>query len=320
MDDLKNRINILSTLIGKNPVVYLDYPVYRNIGDLFIMLGTEKFLSENNYSVEFRAMGNLVGSPNITVSEDTVILLQGGGNFGDLHPRFQRYREKILENFRKNKIIILPQTIYFSSRQQLLKSADVFRRHNNLHLCVRDKQSYNIASKYFCDNVYLIPDMAHYLWPIEKRTTVKTRDVLFLIRGDMESGSVPEDLIQKKKFWVDWDDIIGINQIYVIRCFIIAHIAAHILERRRLIHKLWIRYVNWLTDRTLSFLSQHHHIVTSRLHGHLLALLLDIPCTLLDNSYGKNSAYVKSWTHSSDKLELVADLSPLRDIRYSAPV
>ena len=36
-------------------------------------------------------------------------------------------------------------------------------------------------------------------------------------------------------------------------------------------------------------------MVTSRLHGHILASLLGVSNTLLDNSYEKNSAYFDCW-------------------------
>lgn len=37
-------------------------------------------------------------------------------------------------------------------------------------------------------------------------------------------------------------------------------------------------------------------MITNRLHGHILLLLLGIPHILLDNSYGKISGYHSTWT------------------------
>jgi pyruvyl transferase EpsO len=36
-------------------------------------------------------------------------------------------------------------------------------------------------------------------------------------------------------------------------------------------------------------------LVTDRLHGHILADLLDLPHVALDNDYGKLAAYVAAW-------------------------
>ena len=40
---------------------------------------------------------------------------------------------------------------------------------------------------------------------------------------------------------------------------------------------------------------ERERVVSSRLHGFLLACLLGVPGVLLDNSYGKNHAYFQTW-------------------------
>jgi pyruvyl transferase EpsO len=46
-------------------------------------------------------------------------------------------------------------------------------------------------------------------------------------------------------------------------------------------------------------LSAGRVVVTDRLHGHILSLLLGIPHVVLDNSYGKLHQFVAAWTESS---------------------
>lgn len=47
--------------------------------------------------------------------------------------------------------------------------------------------------------------------------------------------------------------------------------------------------------RGYSLLSGARRVVTDRLHGHILSCLLGKPHVLLDNSYGKNGSFFKSW-------------------------
>ena len=47
-----------------------------------------------------------------------------------------------------------------------------------------------------------------------------------------------------------------------------------------------------------SLLASGRIVVTDRLHGHILALLLGQPQVLLDNSYGKVNAFYETWTAS----------------------
>ena len=47
-------------------------------------------------------------------------------------------------------------------------------------------------------------------------------------------------------------------------------------------------------------LSRGKVIITDRLHGHILSLLLGIEHIVLDNNYGKLSSFYESWTRASD--------------------
>jgi pyruvyl transferase EpsO len=88
------------------------------------------------------------------------ILLQGGGNLGDLYET-QLFNEVIIERYHDRPIVMLPQTIYYRSQEALARTAKVFNAHPNLTLFTRDHISYSIAQKHFvnCRN-YLAPDMA----------------------------------------------------------------------------------------------------------------------------------------------------------------
>jgi len=49
-------------------------------------------------------------------------------------------------------------------------------------------------------------------------------------------------------------------------------------------------------DRGVKLLSSAEFVITDRLHGHILCLLLGIPHIALDNSYGKLSGFISTWT------------------------
>jgi pyruvyl transferase EpsO len=59
--------------------------------------------------------------------------------------------------------------------------------------------------------------------------------------------------------------------------------------------KLWRRAVIPMIRKAATEFTQASEIVTSRLHGYIMARLLDCKVTLVDNSYGKNSRYVQDW-------------------------
>ena len=51
--------------------------------------------------------------------------------------------------------------------------------------------------------------------------------------------------------------------------------------------------------RGIRILSNAKVVITDRLHGHILSLLLGIPHVLLDNRIGKNRAFYETWTRDS---------------------
>ena len=71
-------------------IIYLEYPVYSNIGDLLICLGTELWFRRSGITVLGR--WNIFNFTFPKISDTVILLCQGGGNFGDMYPQ-QAFRE-----------------------------------------------------------------------------------------------------------------------------------------------------------------------------------------------------------------------------------
>ena len=137
----------------------LEFPDHVNIGDSAIWLGTLAY---------FRTYGMRPSFVCTTVTprrEDLEralpegpIFLQGGGNFGDLWPVFQKNREHILRAFPNRKIIQLPQNVHFNDPNALRVAAKSIADHPDFTLLVRDYQSFVLATDVFSRNVQMCPD------------------------------------------------------------------------------------------------------------------------------------------------------------------
>ena len=77
------------------------------------------------------------------------IFIHGGGNFGDLWPRHQEFREHLLERFTEREIIQLPQSIHFADRGRVARTARAIAGHGKFRLLVRDLASYEFAAANF---------------------------------------------------------------------------------------------------------------------------------------------------------------------------
>lgn len=295
MQELKDQLNttLLMTIPKKSNIYYIEYPIYENIGDILIMKGTEKFFLNNEINVIKKY--SLANFPKgLEIPEDIIIVCQGGGNFGDLYQGPQQLREHLIEAYPNNKIVILPQTIHFQNENNLERSIGIFSKHSNLHLFVRDENSYNAIKSQSHINVYLCPDMAHQLWPL-KNVNTSIDKTLYFIRTDSEGvGKLTKS--DYSGDILDWPTLLSSIDKKVIKVFQLSARLDKILKNRLPIKKLWDIYSDYLVNKSTKIFSKYKKIESSRLHGHLLACLLDKENIVRDNSYGKNSTYYNAWT------------------------
>ena len=73
--------------------------------------------------------------------------MHGGGYLGTLWISEENRFRKVVQAFNKNKIIVFPQTVYFSNdeegRRQLEISKEIYSSNSSLHVILRDLKSYN---------------------------------------------------------------------------------------------------------------------------------------------------------------------------------
>lgn len=273
----------------------IDFPHYSNVGDSAIWLGERAILAQLGARVAYTAdpdsfraarMRSDVGGGRI--------FIQGGGNLGDLWPRHQAFREHVVETFRDTPIVQLPQSIHFESRENLDRARRVFNAHPRLTLMVRDRRSMALAQTEFSAEVVLCPDMAFALGPL-RRTGRPSHDVVSVIRHDKETviGCSASDAAEGHV--ADW----GLDDWWTSRW------GGRV---RRLLSPDFVGYLwphavhvcdalaRWRLRRGIRILSRGRVAVTDRLHGHILCVLLGIPHVALDNSYGKVSSFIETWT------------------------
>lgn len=298
---LPARHHILLDLIGGAPVQYLDIPVHDNIGDLLIYLGTLAFLRK------FRIRTTQIAADfNYSRRNDhAIILMHGGGNLGDLHPHYEIFRERVISENHDRRIVILPQSIHFESKGNFERARKIMRSHPDLHLCVRDQVSVELA-QHLCKNVLLLPDMAHHLYPVVSTLPAETSSILALHRTDVEAMA-NVNWIPGNAHVADWFDLVGYRRGRFARRAARLTTALNWMGLRSVtttpFAKWWEYTARTWTDEAVALFSRHARVVTDRLHAHILACLMDKPNTVFDNSYGKNSRYLAAWTGTSPLVE-----------------
>lgn len=313
----KSSAQIISTLQGNLtdavPVVtgtrdycLLDFPDYSNVGDSLIWLGAAKFLADT-----YRAAPRY-GCTIHNFDPDALrhqapkgpIYLSGGGNFGDLWPKFQNFRLAVLRAFPDRQIIQLPQTIHFADTTNARETREAIHNHGDFTLLVRDRPSLEFAQDHLDVQAILAPDMAFWLGHLPARKS-PTHDLALMLRTDKErneragTARPPEGLSVNAFDWID-----GHRPTLLMRILARGERQFGMPSR----HALYRMKADIQLHRGLDLLGSGRLLVTDRLHGHILATLMDIPHVLLDNSYGKLKNFHALWTSGSPSIHLATTL------------
>lgn len=264
-NDLKNK---------RKKILLMGSPEYNNLGDHLIAYGTERFINEqfpgypyiditeNDIRVHLNRLKKVI-------YQDDVILLQGGGNFGNVYPDQSKIREKVIKEFPNNRIILLPQTLYYmddkKGNKSLKKSINLYNNSENVFLFAREKFSYNKMKECFLNKVYLIPDMALYLTTNERS---ERSGIGLCLRSDREGKTT----LAQKQF--------------------ISNICHNQFSRVEKFDTCLNRFIK-KTDRQfeiesfLNTISQYEMIITDRLHGLVFCVITHTPCIAIADANHK---------------------------------
>jgi pyruvyl transferase EpsO len=306
MVELAGRHDVLLPLLEGRPIHFLDLPFHGNVGDLLIMQGTLRFLQKHKLPIA--RLGMYFNYSSGWAKPGDVIAFHGGGNFGDMYGPFQAFRERVIAALPKNRIVLFPQSMHFSDPEKFRQCCEALSRHPDLHICVRDTESEKMARQ-MTPHVYLLPDMAHQLWPIA-RPCPASHPLLQLRRRDSEARS-PLKVVGNT---FDWDDLVGKNWTFFLsqiaeRSMYHAHRFGLNKPFANLEGRLWIAQSERFVQRAVKLFASHERVESDRLHAHILSCLLSIPNRIDDNSYGKNGRYIAAWTSASPLLTLEQPLA-----------
>ena len=202
----------------------------------------------------------------------------------------------ILKTFPNNKVVIFPQTIYYTQddegKKEFLEDQQVYSILKRLIICLRDERSFNyaVASGLFSRDVKILftPDMVLSLNIDELNICLKSQEinVLCCLRDDQEAALSEE----KRTEIIDYcTRIFGTCEQFSTNdpsCPIP-------LSGRKVALEL-----------LFSKLKSARIIITDRLHCMIFAYLLDKPCIVYDNVSNKVKG-VFQWIKSSENIIMI---------------
>lgn len=303
----------------------LDFPNHSNVGDSAIWLGELAYL-DSVYGARPAFVSTMQNwnpdSLKRSVPSGT-IFLSGGGNFGDLWPEQQAFRELVLEQFPDRLVVQLPQSIHFQCAANHQKAARAIEAHGNFVLFVRDRRSLDTAATYNCP-VHLVPDMAFWLGTRSHRATA-TSPLLLLLRTDKESSR--PSLIEPEKIpvggivsdWLDEDPALFIREKRRSAAMSPLALRMGAFDKMKQREFLFRNLAETRVRRGLKILSSASFVITDRLHCHILCVLLGIPHIVFDNSYQKLGGFIEAWTKECGLVQIAASVEEALELWNARP-
>lgn len=303
-EPLPEHLEPMSRLQKK--ILLFNTPEHDNVGDHLITLSEMDFLKThfNDYEIyeitdiEYTWYHSAIKS---RVGVDDIILITGGGFLGSLWLyNGENNVRRILQEYPCNRIIILPQTIYFEEnargKMELKKTIDIYSQHKNLTICAREQPSYNFLKSILPSNIRLLqlPDVALYYKMQSKPQKNSTCNALICLRMDKEQmiSEQTKEMIYDKLREYGW---------------IINETSMHsgnfngINGRRNQV------------EAKLNEIGEAGLVVTDTLHCMVSAAITGTPCIAFDNLSGKVQS-VYQWIKNLSYVQICKDVSEFEEL------
>lgn len=264
---------------NSSKIILLGTSVHGNLGDQAIAISELDYLqkiSNDRDVVEipmplFKTYRETIRR---YVNPKDTIIISGGGWMGNLWIHNEIIIRQIVMDYPDNRIVIFPQTLYYTNDEYgdhtIAETKDIFGKHRDLILSVRDKRSYDFAEKRLKlkpnKNLVFCPDMVVYGTLAQKNITFSdNKSALLCLRNDVEKKSNTDNVIQ-----------VLLDAGYTIKKT--TTVLNHLIPLKKRLYEV--------QDKLTEFQSASI-VVTDRLHAMLFASLAGTPCIAFDNATGK---------------------------------
>jgi exopolysaccharide biosynthesis protein PssK len=207
---------------------------------------------------------------------------------------------------------VLPMQVAFLENECLNRTAELVAKHPDVTLLARGVVAQHVLRRYFSGaRIELAPDMA-FMLGLQQRQGEPLCDIVWIARTDQDRSNDQTEIAARlasqpaEKFLLpEFADGIEINFVVKQRPPTVLLTDWHSLffenEQARLAFRRldFDARSNVYVSRAIHMLSLGHIVITDRLHGHVMCVLLGIPHIFLNDDSGKNWNFYESWTREA---------------------
>lgn len=274
-------------------------PIGGNLGDHALMVAQYNLFSQIHF-VELPCPNFPYYFDNIELFKKIIknkpIIFNAGGYLGTLwYQEAEQWLRKTIETFPNNKIVILPNTCYYENsdwgQEEFEKSKEIYNKHKNLKIYVREKISYDLIKDAYKD-VTLMPDM---VMSLNYSKEEKRDGCLLCLRADVEKTLANEELEKIKATFSSIFERIAFTDTVVPKNISRAKRSGEIYQK-------------------MDEFSKSQLVVTDRLHGMVFAAITGTPCIVVKSKSHKLKGCYEWIKH----LEYICFVDDLNDIEMIA--
>ncbi|MBU3179825.1 glycosyltransferase [Clostridium psychrophilum] len=305
----KETKHMYETKDDKNYIFLVGTPNHGNLGDQAIVYAENKILGDNfkNHTIIEINTADLLKnlkSLKVNAKKDDIFVLHGGGNLGNEYFWEEEARRKIISEFKDNKIILFPQSIYFkdteNGKNELEKTKTIYNQHKDFTIIAREETSYSIMKEAFPNNnVIMTPDIVMYL---NKTNPVYHRSgALLSLRKDREGVLTQEQKDEiKNDVQSNFDKIIITDT--VAECKNqdnqVLEYMVNKNQREKQLNKKWDQF------------KKVELVITDRLHGMVFCAITSTPCIVIAN-YNHKVKDTYAWLKDLNYIRFVDDIDEI---------
>lgn len=272
--------------------------MHPNLGDLAQCICIRDFLRENypaykvievDSKVFMNPQSNLRSQLKQYVKPKDMVFFQSGYCTQDLGGVEDLMHQAVMQDYPDNWLIMMPQTVFFKTKERKAQAARVYDAHKHLLFMARDKVSSETAKEMFPNTpVILYPDIVTTLIG-NIPTSGKRNGILMCMRNDSEKFYSDEQVraLQQKLRMLAPVEIIDTN------------INKRINAESRELRSTIMTYIDKLASAQL--------VVTDRYHGTILSLAANTPVIVVKTTDHKVSTGVNWFKGVYDDAVFYAD-------------
>ncbi|MDR1377656.1 MAG: polysaccharide pyruvyl transferase family protein [Synergistaceae bacterium] len=261
-------------------------PEHKNLGDHAITAAVVDFFASELPQYPLIKISEILGKYNLSevkkyIRDTDIILINAGGFLGTLYMSWSEEPVRnIIQAFPENKIVVLPQTVYYEDtpwgEEQLEKTKMIWQSHHNLSVFLREERSYDLVKKrlyggYF-NAAFCVPDIV-----LELNKTEPKRDRhggLLCFRDDKES-------------------ILSKIEIQAIESAVSQNFGQYFYVDT-VIDRIFVKDFDNELKNMFDKFRRAQIVVTDRLHGLIFSAITSTPCVALNN-VSRKVEYISKW-------------------------